>query len=121
LQYAATSSGDIPLLDAEPLDTPPESPLWLPEPDVTPAAEPLETPAWPAGPDEDSGRGAEPLPAVFDVAEPVEYGALLLFEPDVHGNAPHAPTDNATASAIGAARRIRAVVFVFTVIPLRLE
>ena len=82
---------------------------------------PLEIPLCPPDPDDANGRAAEPLPALFDVVELFEYGALLLFEPDVHGNAPHAPTDNATASAIGAARRIRAVVFVFTVIPLRIE
>jgi hypothetical protein len=53
------------------------------------------------------------------VAELFEYGALLLFEPAVHGRAPHAPTDNATASATGAALKIRAAAFVFITILLR--
>jgi hypothetical protein len=106
-------------------ETPEPPPVEIPpgalEPSAPPPAEPLEAPLCPPEPEEDSGPDAEPLPALFDVAELFEYGALLLFEPDVHGKAPHAPTDNATASAIGAARRIRAVVFVFTVIPLRIE
>jgi hypothetical protein len=70
-------------------------------------------------PEEASGRAAELLLGLFDVAELFEYGALLLFEPAVQSRAPHAPTDNATASATGAALKIRAAAFVFITILLR--
>jgi len=101
-----------PALAEPPEDTPPCPPAANP-----PEAEPLDVP----NPEDPTVPVPAPVPAPFELAEPFElpevfekavpldvpFEAGAPVEPATVQGAPHAATDSATATAIGAIPRIR--------------